>query len=251
MSAWLFDLGNSRLKFARRQDDGEAGPVGSIDHRVDAGFATLPEGVRGEVAWVSAVASPALQAALLTVLAPRFPRIGFARTLRRCGGVRIAYAEPARLGVDRFLTLLAAHGTGEPVLVCGVGTALTLDLLAGDGAHRGGRIAPSPTLMRESLHARAAQLPVAGGRYAEFAEDTVDALASGCEGAALALIERSRVQAAEMVGSMPRLWLHGGGAVALSPQLPDAEPKPALVLDGLARWAALGDGDGRSAKGNG
>ncbi len=251
MIAWLFDLGNSRLKFASRQAAGGAGPVGSIDHRIDAGFATLPDDVRGEVAWVAAVASPALQVALLAALAPRFPRISFARTLPRCGGVRIAYAEPARLGVDRFLTLLAAHAAGGPVLACGVGTALTLDLLDGDGVHRGGRIAPSPTLMRESLHARAAQLPVQGGRYAEFADDTVDALASGCEGAALALVERSRVQAADMLGVMPRLWLHGGGANALLSQLPKAELKSALVLDGLARWAALGDGDGRASKGNG
>lgn len=251
MSAWLFDLGNSRLKFARRQGDGGAGSVASIDHRIDAGFVSLPDEVRGDVAWVAAVAAPELQTALRAALAPRFPRISFARTLRRCDGVRIAYAEPARLGVDRFLTLLAARRAGEPVLVCGVGTALTLDLLDATGLHRGGRIAPSPTLMRESLHARAAQLPVQGGHYAEFADDTVDALASGCEGAALALIERSRVQAAAILGTMPRLWLHGGGAAALSPHLQDAESRPALVLDGLACWAALGDGDSRAPKGNG
>src|SRR3546814_7703541 len=38
--------------------------------------------------------------------------------------VRIAYAEPRRLGVDRFLALLAARARGErAALVVGVGTA--------------------------------------------------------------------------------------------------------------------------------
>ena len=81
---------------------------------------------------------------------------------------------------------------GAPALVVAVGTALTIDLLDADGRHRGGRIAPSPALMREALHARATHLPVGGGTYAEFADDTEAALASGCEGAALALIERSQ-----------------------------------------------------------
>ena len=50
MSAWLFDLGNTRLKFARRMEAGDAGPVGSIDHRAGGDFATLPDEVRGDQA---------------------------------------------------------------------------------------------------------------------------------------------------------------------------------------------------------
>lgn len=241
MSMWLFDLGNTRLKFARREASGEVGEMHSLDHHAGEDFGQLPQAVHGDIAWVSTVASPSTRAALLAALGPRFSRISLARTLSRCGGLRIAYAEPARLGVDRFLSLLAARSADDAVLVCGIGTALTLDLLDVDGVHRGGRIAPSPTLMRESLHARARQLPVHGGDYVEFADDTVDALASGCEGAALALIERSRAEAARLLGSMPLLWLHGGGASALQAQMDNAENRPRLVLEGLAHYAALGD----------
>ena len=120
----------------------------------------------------------------------------------------------------------------------GVGTALTIDLLDADGLHRGGRIAPSPMLMREALHARAAVLPASGGRYAEFADDTAHALASGCEGAALALIERSLEQAATLLGSHPQLWLHGGGATTLRDRLPPHRLVADAVLRGLARWQA-------------
>lgn len=241
MSAWLFDLGNTRLKYARLEGDGGIGEMHGLDHHAGGDFAHLPETVRGETAWVSAVASPALRAALLAALGPRFARISLARTQTRCDGLRIAYAEPSRLGVDRFLALLAARSSPGAVLICGVGTALTLDLLDAEGRHRGGRIAPSPTLMRESLQARARQLPASGGQYQEFAADTVDALASGCEGAALALIDRSREHAARLLGTMPRLWLHGGGAAPLLPRLLDAEAHPRLVLAGLARYAALSD----------
>ncbi|HSR65232.1 MAG TPA: type III pantothenate kinase [Xanthomonadaceae bacterium] len=240
MSAWLFDLGNTRLKCTPLRDAGrgEATRVAHDGHglpeRWDAG---LPAQV--DEAVLASVAAPALTAQLLEALAARCARISVARTTRAFAGVRIAYAEPRRLGVDRFLALLAARARGAHAwLVVGVGTALTIDLLDRDGLHLGGRIAPSPTLMREALHARAAQLPATGGAYAEFAADTGDALASGCEGAALALVERSLAQAASALpGAPPTLLLHGGGAQALRARLPASAFAPDLVLEGLACWA--------------
>ncbi len=239
MSDWLFDLGNSRLKFAPLHADGSVGEMAGIAHdgqAFAAGWDTLLP-ARIEAAHVVSVAAPALRVRLLDALAARSGRIGLAATQRRWNGVEIAYAEPARLGVDRFLALLAAHARGGAWLVVGVGTALTLDLVDAAGRHRGGRIAPSPTLMREALHGRARQLPAQGGAYREFADDTDDALASGCLGAALALVERSREAARHLLDAAPGLLLHGGGAADLSPHLADAVTDPALVLRGLAQWA--------------
>lgn len=246
MTAWLFDLGNTRLKCAPLLDDGRVGPVHAIAHEAlddaaataDALAHVLP--ARIDVAHVASVASEAQRVALLDALTARCWRIGLARTQPRFAGLRIAYAQPQRLGVDRFLAMLGARAAARgAVLVCGVGTALTLDLVDAGGVHRGGRIAPSPTLMRESLHARASQLPVDGGAYREFATDTDDALASGCEGAALALIRDTQAAAQRLLGAMPCLLAHGGGAAALLERLPDARYAPALVLDGLAAWAAV------------
>ena len=243
MSRWLFDLGNSRLKCAPLQGDGSLGEVVALAHE-QAEFARelqrlLPE--RADSACLASVASPALTAAVIEVLTQRFRCISMARSSAQSAGVRIAYAEPARLGVDRFLALLAAHGRGPgPWLIAGVGTALTIDLLDRDGLHRGGRIGPSPRIMREALHVAAAQLPPEGGEYLEFASDTADALASGCEGAALGLIDRSLAQATRMLGEAPVLLLHGGGADMLAPHFPDALRAPALVLEGLASWSRAG-----------
>lgn len=240
MSAWLFDLGNTRLKCAPLRPDGSPGTVVALDHRdQDLGAQLAPVlPAHFDVAYLASVAGDALRVAVLDALAARCRRICIARTQRAFAGLRIAYAQPHKLGIDRFLALLAAHARDDgATLVCGVGTALTLDLIDGQGRHRGGRIAPSPTLMRQALHMRAAQLPAIGGDYRAFADDTADALASGCEGAALALIERSIDAARDELGLTPQVLLHGGGGAALRARLPQATYVPALVLEGLARWA--------------
>ncbi|MEO5565487.1 MAG: type III pantothenate kinase [Luteimonas sp.] len=242
MSTWLFDLGNSRLKFAPLDAAGGIGEGVAVNHdgaHIAPGWLDrLP--ARLDVACVATVASVAVTTQLLDALVGRCGRISLARTQPELAGVRIAYADAQRLGVDRFLALIAARARAErAALVVGVGTAMTIDLLDGDGLHRGGRIAPSPGLMRAALHARSAVLPLEGGRYAEFATDTTDALASGCDGAALALVAHSMDFASTLMGSAPALLVHGGGAPALLPRLPAAVHAPTLVLEGLARWARL------------
>lgn len=237
MSDWLFDLGNSRFKFAPLQGD-SAGSVQAWAHGAEAITASALDALpQGDTAWVASVASAALTAEVMQILQSRFSTVHVAKTLPQCAGVTVAYARPEKFGVDRFLGLLAVAPAQKSVLVVGVGTALTIDLIDADGLHRGGRIGASPTVMREALHARALQLPASGGDYAEFANDTADALASGCDGAAVALVERSLRQAQQLLGSEPVLVVHGGGALPLLPLLPDADYRPALVLDGLARWA--------------
>lgn len=241
MSVWLFDLGNTRLKCAPLLD-GRVGDVIALPHREAdlAGALAQVLPTRIEVAHVASVATETLRVALLQALTLRARRISLARTQSSFAGFRIAYSQPHKLGVDRFLAMLGAHARfEEPVLLCGVGTALTIDLIDAAGRHLGGRIAPSPTLMREALHERAPQLPTHGGSYADFAADTEDALASGCEGAALVLIEASRESAFRILGRQPRLVLHGGGVEELAVRLPEATRANSLVLDGLAIWASV------------
>jgi len=256
MQTWLFDLGNTRLKFAPLRAEGAhgEGALGEIVAIAHDGLA-LPEGwdaalpARFESAVLTSVAAPGLRVALLDALSARCSLLSIARTMSRCGDLRIAYPQPEALGTDRFLAMLGARARGPgPWLVVGVGTALTIDLLDLDGRHHGGRIAPSPALMREALHARAAQLPPTGGAFVDFAADTVDALRSGCDGAALGLIAQARRDAESRLGMAPTLLLHGGGAGILADtdtassataSLSRAVRAPALVLEGLAAWARM------------
>jgi len=235
MSPCLFDLGNTRLKWAAPAADGGVGEVTAVACDRADWLAALPT---GEVACVASVAPPERTAALLLALAQRFRRLHRVRTEPALGPLRIAYPRPAHLGVDRFLAMLGLCGH-DHLLVVGVGTALTVDLVDATGRHLGGRIAPAPELMRASLHARAPHLPETGGLYAEFADDTDHALASGCEGAALALVEQSLQRARARLGVTPVLCLHGGGAQPLRARLPEHRWLPDAVLTGLARWRTL------------
>lgn len=246
MSDWLFDLGNTRLKLAPLERGGP-GAVAAFPHHEGGLSPAWAAGLPAcfEVAWVASVGPAALRAALLQALVPRAARVVEVRVERRMADVEIGYADPARLGIDRALALVAARGrTRGWALAVGVGTALTVDLLDDAGRHLGGAIAPSPMLMRDALHARAPHLPATGGQAVDFGRDTAGALASGCVGAALGLVERSREAAVRRAGSAPTVLLHGGGADALLPAIDDAVHAPSLVLEGLARFARQPAGGG-------
>ncbi|MDH3632433.1 MAG: type III pantothenate kinase [Gammaproteobacteria bacterium] len=58
-------------------------------------------------------------------------------------GVTNGYREPERLGVDRWMALIAASElVGGDVVIIDAGSAMTLDLLRADGKHLGGAILP-------------------------------------------------------------------------------------------------------------
>lgn len=235
----LVDLGNTRLKCAtlaaHAPGDVAAFAHADIDTALDAWLARHP---REATAWLASVANPELTQRVTDALARHGHRVLRAATQADALGLRVAYADPARLGVDRWLAMLAAreHDT-SPVLVASVGSALTLDAVDADGRHLGGLIAPTPEAMRESLFARAPHLRGAAGEVGWFARSTEDAVASGPLLAGVALIERTLAALAAQVGTAPRLCVAGGGIAPLRPWLPPHDHVPDLVLRGLARWA--------------
>ena len=67
-------------------------------------------------------------------------------------GVRNAYRDPGRLGVDRWLAMVAARARGsEAACVVDCGSAVTVDVLDKEGAHLGGLIVPGLEMMKVSL----------------------------------------------------------------------------------------------------
>ena len=239
----LIDLGNTRLKWAF-WDGNELHAGGAIAHAGECSidFASLWKQLHGaDAAWIASVAAPALDAQLTQSLqASGILAAHFVRSSAQACGVRNAYAQPERLGIDRFLGLIAAHAHArEPSVIAGCGTALTLDALAADGTHLGGLIAPAPDLMRGALLDHTARLGELGtGHIVEAADNTADAVASGCWLAAAALIERFVTRSAQTFGAAPALVFSGGGALRLAklvalPSRIDGE----LVLRGLARLA--------------
>jgi type III pantothenate kinase len=250
----LIDVGNTRLKCAlwdgtALHDLGSATHAAAMQaalmdadpaHNVD--FAALFMHVADVSAiFVASVAASALEQRLTQSLAQRFPIAPrFVASAASACGVRNAYPQPERLGVDRFLGLIALHALEHgPCVLASCGTALTLDALAADGTHLGGMISASPALSIDALTGSTARLQAPKSAHVvEFADNTDDAIESGAWLAAVALIERFVARAAPPLGGTPALVLSGGGAARLSalvalPHRVDAS----LVLRGLAIYA--------------
>lgn len=238
----LLDLGNTRLKWALQDEQGwrahDALAWADVAALGDRHWRALPAplAVLG-----ASVVDDAREQAVATQVRTAFGReVHWLRTPALACGVRNAYREPQRLGVDRFLAMVAARaaGVGDCVLV-GVGTALTLDALRADGQHLGGWIAPGPRLMQQALLGATAQVRPGGeGVLADAADNTADAVHSGCWHAAAALVERFVARMAPRLGCSPHVRLDGGDAAALAPLLAlPAERVEHGVLQGLAVWA--------------
>lgn len=87
----------------------------------------------------------------------------FVVVLRDFVGVRAAYAELANLGVDRWLAMIAAyHEFKSSCLIVDAGTAITIDVIANDGSHLGGMIAPGLDLVGGALYSRTAKVKFDG-----------------------------------------------------------------------------------------
>jgi type III pantothenate kinase len=245
----LIDLGNSRLKCGL-WDGGILQRGGALAHAgVDTGrngevdFSALWKDIPAPSAiWIASVASTALEHNLHRSLAEHFTApIRSARSPAMACGVRNAYSAPARLGVDRFLGLVAMHALAPgATVVASCGTALTLDAIGRDGVHLGGLIAPAPALMRSALLDNTARLGElqASAQVVDFADTTAAAVESGTWLAATALVERFLARASQTLGTQAELVLSGGGAKRLAALLEVPHRiEPDLVLRGLAEFA--------------
>ena len=151
-------------------------------------------------------------------------------------GVSNAYQQPEKLGVDRWLSLIAAwRQYHKPICIADCGTAITVDLIDADGRHQGGLISPGLTLMKKSLGQGTEALVFSETDHAfppcVPADCTEAAIYSGTLAAAVGLIEH--ILAKQPVNT--QLILTGGDAELIAGQLDVATiVDPDLVLRGLS-----------------
>lgn len=236
------DAGNTRIKWAVNENGAwmAAGSLATSESaRIDDAWRALP---RVGAAIACNVAGPDVERRISAACAAR--AIPFTLAVARAEqlGVANGYREPGQLGADRWAALVAAHALGPGAkLVVNVGTALTIDALAGDGRFEGGLIVPGPALMRGSLAGGTARLPLAPGEFREFPDNTADAIASGALQACAGAIARMRHAMTERGLAPAHVIVSGGGARELAPHLPmPFAIHENLVLDGLARIARQG-----------
>lgn len=231
------DSGNTRVKWGLREADrwlsdgalpqAEAGQLGER-----LGHLPPPDRIM-----VANVAGQAAAAAIEAAVSPWRERLFFIQPAAEGGGVRNGYAEPARLGADRWCALIGArHLAQSDCLVVGAGTATTIDTLAADGTFPGGLILPGFDLMRQALARNTAGLPLARGRHEAFPRHTDDAIFSGCLEAQLGAVERAFARIAGRPGA--HCLVFGGAAPLLVEHLRlPCRRVDTLVLDGLFHLA--------------
>ncbi|MDR2709911.1 MAG: type III pantothenate kinase [Burkholderiales bacterium] len=254
-SILVIDAGNARLKWAVANRHGWS-ISGSISNS-SVGVLALTHwqniGQPSRVIGVN-VAGNAMQHKIETQMVRWRVRAEWLTPQAEAAGVKNGYANPSRLGADRWAALAAAYRRQRraesdgalmmPCLVVSLGTAATIDALTADGVFPGGLILPGSTLMRNSLAANTAGLPLksARGVYADFPATTEDAIFSGAVQAICGAINEMRALLAARHGAEVanvRLYVAGGDAPSFLPHL--SEPLTIvdnLVLEGVLALAA-------------
>lgn len=245
----LVDIGNSRIKWAR-WDAGRVSAHGSAVHRdgldsaLGALIAALPRDTdRVLVANVagSEVARRVTDAVRAhSGLAPEFVAVAPEQF-----GVRCGYSEPSRLGVDRWLAMLAARqAAAGPVCVISAGTAVTFDAVDAGGRHLGGLIFAGARLAADALDVQTngigatalAGEPPAG--LALLGKSTGTAVGHGAMLALAAASDRAVRTVEAALGERSTVYITGGDAPTLRRWLETrAELRADLVLEGLALFA--------------
>ncbi|KAB7622839.1 type III pantothenate kinase [Alkalilimnicola sp. S0819] len=235
----LIDQGNTRMKW--RFLDGR----GLVSGGASGNGGELPTSWRKaplEGALLASVAPAGVVAELETSLATLGLRAERVRVVSPQHGIRVAYSEPGRLGVDRWLGMLGAARLGLlPACIVDSGTAVTIDAVDRRGNHLGGMIAPGLGLMRRSLASGTGALDdVAAGEAPLFAQDTPSALRSGTLRGLAALVDGVGEQYRQALRHESDVHglLVGGDAAILHPYLRGSwEVQEDLLFHGLALLA--------------
>ncbi len=130
--------------------------------------------------------------------------------------IGVDYATPATLGMDRVAVAAGARALypGERCMIADAGTAITTDVLSGEGDFKGGRISPGLELRFRALHDHTSRLPLEHPRaeVPEIGTDTSTSILTGVMRGAAAEIAESAI-----AYEASRLLMTGGDAAALLP----------------------------------
>ncbi len=244
----LIDIGNTRIKWAHLDESGlseqSAAPHTDWTSRQLSermlNFDETPVRVL-----VSNVSGPRMAGLLSEALRQRWQIDAiFAASSPQACGVRNGYSDYRKLGVDRWLGMIAAHAMeSRSACVVSVGTAMTIDGVTAAGDHLGGVIVPGPDLMCSSLMRNTSDIQkhsqdgLIDGEL--FASNTLGAVRQGAVHALAALIERAIDSMRQKLQEPPVVLLTGGAAMDVRPFI--AAPctvVPDLVIRGLATLGA-------------
>jgi len=223
----LIDAGNTRVKWAVTEFGAKPGlwsTSGSVAHDQLEHLGPAWRNLHIARVVVSNVAGMVvrerLQQILSSVILDGVESVEWFASLPACAGLQNGYRQPQQLGSDRFAAAIGARALfpDRALLVATCGTATTIDAISADGVFTGGMILPGLKLMAGSLARNTAQLPevmALGERLPLFADNTEEAIISGCISAQVGAIERALAGFARLCPEESIQCIVSGGAGAL------------------------------------
>ncbi|SFM79896.1 type III pantothenate kinase [Marinobacter zhejiangensis] len=149
-------------------------------------------------------------------------------------GLTNAYADPARMGADRWHAMYGAWRRSDTgFLVVDAGSAITVDFVTTGGVHAGGYILAGKNMMLRGLAKDTARVDysVAGGRSLSPGQDTTECVFHGVEWFWRAIAERLNREAKDR--KLGSVFVTGGDGESLLAHGLNAVHCPDLVLEGL------------------
>ena len=145
--------------------------------------------------------------------------------------------EPEKVGTDRVVAAAAAFAVAEDaVVVADFGTAVTIDLVDGNGVFLGGVICPGFEISAKGLKENTAQLPKARitKPKAPYGKNTAEAINCGLYYSAVGTLEEVIRRYAEEIGKWPRTVITGAAARAIKDDCSFIDSYvPSLVVKGI------------------
>ncbi|WP_300525526.1 type III pantothenate kinase [Aminiphilus sp.] len=152
-------------------------------------------------------------------------------------GMEIRYRAPAEVGADRIVNAVAGVAKfGFPLIIADFGTALTLDVVDGDGAYLGGTIAPGLSVSMEALFGKTAKLPKVAleAPPSVIGRTTMESIQSGILFGYAGLVDSLARRIWAELGVRTPLVATGGQASAVAPFAETiGTVEPWLTLEGL------------------
>jgi type III pantothenate kinase len=234
---WL-DIGNTRLKYWISENDQ------IIEHAAELHLQSPAELLLGLIqhfkslnlhqVGVSSVQDKKNNERIQKILKFLDVPVSFAKVHAEYAGLRCAYEDTSKFGVDRWLQMLAVVNNPEQkYCVVSCGTALTIDLT--DGLqHLGGYILPNLYLQRDSLIQNTKGIKIPDATFDELTpgRNTIDAVHHGILLSLVSTIEK-------VLDKYPgKLILTGGDAPLFAKYLSQYQPsiETDLLLKGLQNY---------------
>lgn len=259
-----FDLGNSRIKWQLQSES--ASEYGAAAWRELESSSTSLKKLQDRIWQLNADGIEALEVQVSSVAGPKTEELfnhwlqeklnakaHYIQVEKEFAGVRVAYEDIRRLGVDRWLAMLAAHDLADNKkpgfsIVIDAGSAITIDYLGPQGVHEGGLIVPGLPLLCESMSSGTHNLRPESLTLPQNWKpgcDTVSGISEGASAMYVGLVNEALsyyIKKAEAQHSRIKVYLSGGDAKVFLPwceAVLGAEHillKDYLVLDGMQVW---------------